>query len=251
MLKIPGLATYFGGKGSSGTYQRIINHIRPHNTLMIPYLGNCAVTRAIRWPGRVLLNDLDPQIVQAWQAAQLGPQVEISNNDALAFLRAALQRPELGRIVVYCDPPYPLGSRRSRRQVYRHEMSDLQHRQFLDTIRWLRVDCLISTYPNDLYADQLSHWNRTEFQGQTRQGPATEWLFYNYPTPQVLHDDSFSGQGYRQREYIKRKASRWVRNFNRMLPHEQQTILRQLLDQTPLSLLQQLLPPTTPQIEHR
>ena len=45
MIKIPGLTTYFGGKGSAGTYQRIINHIRPHDTLIIPFLGNYALTR--------------------------------------------------------------------------------------------------------------------------------------------------------------------------------------------------------------
>lgn len=71
MLKIPGLTTYFGGKGSSGTYQRIITHIRPHDTLLIPFAGNCAVTRAIRWPGRVLVNDLDV-VVQAWRAGNFG-----------------------------------------------------------------------------------------------------------------------------------------------------------------------------------
>jgi DNA adenine methylase len=240
MLKIPGLNTYFGGKGASGTYQRIINHIRPHDTLLIPFAGNCAVTRAIRWPGRVLVNDLDVAVVAAWRAADLGPQLEVHNLPALDFLSMALARPDLGRVVVYCDPPYPLDSRKSQRLIYNHEMTDQQHQQFLDAVRWLRVDCLVSTYPNDLYAQQLRHWHRTEFQSQTRKGPATEWLFYNYPTPQVLHDDSFSGENYRQREYTKRKAARWVANYRKMSAHEQQRVLRQILQHTPAELVQQL-----------
>jgi DNA adenine methylase len=48
-----------GGKAASGTCQRIVNHIRPHDTPVIPFLGNCAITRLIKWPGRVMLHDLD------------------------------------------------------------------------------------------------------------------------------------------------------------------------------------------------
>ncbi|UOQ51730.1 hypothetical protein [Hymenobacter cellulosivorans] len=243
MRKIPGISTYFGGKGSSGTYQRIINHIRPHDTLIIPFLGNCAITRAIHWPTRVMANDLDPAVVDAWRAADLGPSLELHNLPALDFLAQVLRRPDLGRVVIYCDPPYPLDSRKSQRLIYTHEMTDLQHRRFLDAVRWLRVDCLISTYPNDLYANQLSHWNRTEFQSQTRKGPATEWLFYNYPAPQVLHDDSFSGQDYRQREYTKRKAGSWVARYREMPPHEQQRILGQILQHTPDELIKKLVQP--------
>jgi len=87
-------------------------------------------------------------------------------------------------------------------------MTDRDHEELLTAIRFLRVDCLVSAYPNERYAQQLSHWNRTEFQSQTRHGAATEWLFYNYPAPQVLHDARFAGDDYREREYIKRKAAR-------------------------------------------
>lgn len=200
MFKIPGLDTYFGGKGSSGTAQRIINHIRPQDTLIIPYAGNCAVTRAIQWPGRVLLNDLDPAVLDAWRAAGLGPCLEVYNIPAIDFITQAIQSPRVGRVVIYCDPPYPLASRKSPQLRYRFEMTDAQHAGFLDAVRWLRVDCLVSTYPTDQYTQQLSHWNRTEFQSQTRHGAATEWLFYNYPRPEVLHDARFSGEDYRQRE---------------------------------------------------
>ena len=60
-----------GGKAASGTYQRIVNHIRPHDTLVIPFLGNCAITRVIKWPSRVMLNDHD--LLDKWRAANLDP----------------------------------------------------------------------------------------------------------------------------------------------------------------------------------
>jgi len=126
-------------------------------------------------------------------------QLDVHNLPALGFLNMVLARPDLGRVVIYCDPTYPLDSRKSQRLIYHHEMTDRQHQQLLDIVRWLPIDCLVSTYPNDLYAQQLSYWHRTEFQSQTRKGTATEWLFYNYPAPAVLHDDSFSVENYRQR----------------------------------------------------
>lgn len=239
MIKIPGLSNYLGSKGGMGTAERIINLISPHDTLVIPFAGHCAITRKMRWPARVLINDLDPTVVDAWRAVNLGPQLEVYNLPALDFLRAVLARPDLGRIVVYCDPPYPHGTR-AMTNCYRTEMTDAQHVEFLDAVRWLRVDCLVSTYPNDLYADQLSHWQRTEFKSMTRGGQRTEWLFYNYPAPTVLHDDSFSGGNYREREYTKRKAETWVRRYRELQPREQQRILGQILEHTPDELVKQL-----------
>ena len=122
-------------------------------------------------------------------------------------------------------------------------MTDHGHKEFLTAVRFLRVDCLISPYPNQRYTEQLSHWNRTEFQSMTRKGPATEWLFYNYPTPTVLHDDSHSGENYRQREYTKRKAARWVARYKKMPSHEQQRILGQILQHTPTELIKKLVKP--------
>jgi site-specific DNA-adenine methylase len=179
MIKIPTISTSYGGKGSSGTFQKIINCIRPHDTLIISFLGNCSLTRKMRWTAQVIANDLDPFIIDQWREANLGPQLDLYNLPALDFLATVLKLPNLGQVVIYCDPPYPLESRRSQREVYKFEMTDRDHQEFLTAVRLLRVDCLISTYPNDLYALELGHWERTEFQSQTRAGLATEWLFYN------------------------------------------------------------------------
>jgi len=207
MSKLPGIKSYLGGKAASGTAERIINLIRPHDTLVIPFAGNCAITRKIKWPGKVLINDLDTTMVDAWRAANLGPQLEVHNLQSLDFLKMVLQRPDLGRIVVYCAPPYPHETRTSANR-YNHELTAAQQLEFLEAVRWLRVDCLVSTYPNGLYAAQLSHWQRIEFQSMTHGGQRTEWLFYNYPAPTVLHDDRFSGGGnYREREYTKRNTA--------------------------------------------
>ena len=241
MIKLPTISTYYGGKGSSGTYQKIINHVRPHDTLIIPFLGNCALTRSMEWPAQVIANDLDPFIIDQWRNAELGPRLDLYNLPALDFLATVLKRPDLGRVVIYCDPPYPLDSRKSQQPRYSFEMTDHDHEEFLTAVRFLCVDCLVSTYPNERYSQQLRHWNRTEFQSMTREGPASDWLFYNYPTPTVLHDDQFSGENYRQREYTKRKAARWVARYKKMPPHEQQRILGQILEHMPQELVRKLV----------
>lgn len=238
-MKIPGINTYYGGKAGSGTYQKIINQIRPCDTLVVPFMGNCGVTRHIQRPGRVLGNDLDKSIVEAWSAARI-PGVEVYQGEALDFLARVLSW-ELGRVVVYCDPPYPFKSRKSGRKVYKSEMGgEKEHAEFLDAAKFLRVDCLISTYPNEQYEAALSSWRRVEFQSQTRAGMATEWLFMNYPEPVVLHDDSYAGGNYREREYIKRKAARWLAKYRALGAAEQQVILAELVKTTPKELILEL-----------
>lgn len=239
-VKLPGLDTYFGGKAGPGTYQRIINTMPVMDTLVIPYAGNCGVTRHIRWPARVLVNDLDPVVTAAW-ATHRAPGFEVHNRPALDFLSDVLSRPDLGRVVIYADPPYPYTSRKSQRPVYRFEMGDAAaHVELLAFLRAAPAQCLVSTYPNELYRETLPDWQLTEFKSQTRHGAATEWLFYNFDPPAVLHDDRYAGGNYREREYIKRKAGRWLAKYRDFSPAERQYVLREILSGTTPELLSQL-----------
>ena len=69
-------------------------------------------------------------------------------------------------------------------------------------------------YP-DLYNDMLAGWNVLTFEAMTRGGSkSTEWVWFNYPNPTELHDYSYLGSTFRERERIKRKRNRWV---NRLL----------------------------------
>lgn len=244
-LRIPGLDTYFGGKGGAGVYQQIINRIPPCDTLVVPFLGNCAVTRHIRRPSHLRLNDADPRIVALWRAAQV-PDAILSERDWDHFLTSTLI-PEsvrvMGRVVVYCDPPYLFDSRKGQRDVYHHEMGDeARHRALLTRLRSFdgTVPVLISHYPHPLYDELLHDWQRITFTAQTRRGPATEALYFNFPPPTVLHDDQYAGANYREREYVKRKTNRWVKKWNDLAPHEQQHILARILKDTPPDLLAEL-----------
>ena len=61
--------------------------------------------------------------------ARLGRRLDLYNLPTLYFLATVFKRPDLGRAVIYCD-----------------------HEELLTALRFLRVDSLISTYPNDRYA---------------------------------------------------------------------------------------------------
>ena len=58
--------TYLGGKGSPGTYQSIINEIPPHKTLLVPFLGNCAIVRKIKPALLSVLIDCNPTVIEEW-----------------------------------------------------------------------------------------------------------------------------------------------------------------------------------------
>ena len=58
---------YTGGKESAGTYQKIINEIRPFDLLIVPFLGHCAITRNIDLKGaKVIGIDINPNVINAW-----------------------------------------------------------------------------------------------------------------------------------------------------------------------------------------
>lgn len=231
MKKEKGIAKrYFGGKGSSGAVQKIINCIRPCDTLIEPFLGNGYLSRSIKKPSRIIGNDLSVPVYDKWKKLN-HPWMELHNLPATCFLNG-LDFPELGKTVLYLDPPYPLASRKSSKLVYDCEMTDVDHLKLLDYVLNklpTDIDVLISTYPNELYERKLAAWSKIEFQVKTSQGMATEVLYYNYSDLSLIHDYSFAGDNYRERLQIKRKAQRWVNRLEKMPAYEKQAIFEEIL----------------------
>jgi len=62
----------------------------------------------------------------------------------------------------YLDPPYVPATRASTGN-YKHEMSVADHRKLLATIKLCKGKVMLSGYPNDLYDQEISDWNRHEF----------------------------------------------------------------------------------------
>lgn len=227
MIKINGIDHYFGGKGGSGTYQRIINHIRPHDVLIVPFLGNCAITRYMRSRTTIGI-DAAWEIIKFWKGMKYD-WIELINGCGIEFLEFFIPEGTI-RYVVYCDPPYPLQSRKSQLNIYEHELTDLEHYRLLKVLKRIakfpNVDLLISTYKNAMYMMELSDWNLDTFNSTTRQGVAVEYLYMNYRNVDgKLHDYSFIGKDYRERERIKKKINRWVSRLEKLPAPERNAII--------------------------
>ena len=152
------------------------------------------------------------------------------NEDGIEFLTkcSCCQDPDT---LIYCDPPYLMETRKSKRALYRFEMTTEQHIELLNTIMNLKCMVMISGYYSDLYAKTLTGWRSVTFQAQTRGGrTATEWVWMNFQTPLELHDYRYLGRDFRERERIKRKQTRWKNRLERMTDQERYAMLSVLQD---------------------
>lgn len=207
--------SYNGGKGQAGTYQKIINQMPPHKTYVEAFAGGASV---LLWKRRAETNfaiDLDPEPLARLDV----PHLHRLNCDALSFLKnTSLDSPAL----IYCDPPYVMASRKTQRPLYRYEFSDEQHVELLQIVRTIPAMVMVSGYFSELYAAALHDWRVVTFQAVTRGGTlATEYLWCNFPEPTELHDYSFLGNDFRERERIKRKTKRWQERIKKMPVLEQ------------------------------
>ena len=209
--------TYPGGKHGSGVYQQIINLIPPHDRYIEPFLGGGAIMKMKRPAAASIGIDIDPTFIKDRQDLNT-PNLTLLNRDALEWLTwADFKHTDF----IYLDPPYLFYTRSSQRMMYTHECDDNDHWTLLNLIKEFPCMVMISGYPNDLYDDALSSWWTATFRGQTRgRAPATEKIWMNYPPPILLHDYSYLGSNFREREKLKRKRLRWIARLGKMLPLE-------------------------------
>lgn len=218
---------YPGGKNGSGTYQTIINLMPPHDRYFEPFLGSGAILRMKR-PARESVGlDLVESSLEAVSAELVrtgaGGQTRLIRGCAIAYLESPAAFS--ARDLVYCDPPYLMETRTGRR-MYAHEMTILEHRRLLRAIRKLPCMVMISGYLHPLYMEMLEGWNSIRFESMTRGGyQKTERVWFNFPKPVELHDYNYLGEGFRERERIKRKRKRWVERLKRMPTLERQSLL--------------------------
>lgn len=223
---------YFGGKNGSGTYQTIINQIPPHDLYVEAFAGSGSIYRLKKDAQfSILIDRLNTPNVHLKNAMRPGStylSLDVAGNIDFFVGMLNFIHSNLCNVFCYCDPPYPLSSRKCQRRSYTYEMSDVDHQAFLGGMNRAHFDVAISTYPNDMYKVRLSEWRTLEYQSTTRCGTATELLYMNYPEPGQLHDYSFIGKDFREREKYKRVKDNVVRKFSEMPNHLRASILNAL-----------------------
>jgi hypothetical protein len=163
--------------------------------------------------------------------------LEIRNSDALAALREVYQADSFfwvhtdpAKTVMYADPPYLMETRAGKKPLYQFEMFErAEHIELLDLLAAVPCKVLVSGYDSPLYNQKLKHWRRIEIPTVNRAGDrVTEIVWANYPEPFELHDYRYLGDNYRDRWTIKKRARRWVGNWQKMEPALRYAILDQL-----------------------
>lgn len=137
-----------------------------------------------------------------------------------ADARSWLERfPWSGEEFVYLDPPYLFETRRGghHRPIYRCELGyRSEHARLLAVVKRIPAPVMISGYRSALYESELKAWRTLAFRTSTRGGPAVEVLWMNYAEPVALHDYSYLGENFRQRQDFKRMRERWARKLAAM-----------------------------------
>lgn len=244
--------SYFGGKGSDGTYQKIINQIPKHEIFIETHAGHAKITENLgEFDGVTVLNDIDPQVckylrikfkdklidkryfqqtyapyqVKKFFDASHG-KVVIENEDAIDLLRKYREIIGTYKTVIFCDPPYPMKSRKSQECRYNFEMSDKQHEELISYLDLFDAPAMICTYPNEIYERNLSKWRRIDYESNTRHGMAKEHLYLNFGAVLELRTIKYFGNDYREREKYKKILA----NLKRKLKSLPEPILNSIIE---------------------
>lgn len=90
-----------------------------------------------------------------------------------------IQRFDYPNVFMYIDPPYLLGTRIAKQ--YRHEMTDVDHKELLQVIVQSKAKIMISGYESNLYNEYLHGWHKEYFTSCAEYGkPRQEVVYMNY-----------------------------------------------------------------------
>jgi DNA adenine methylase len=214
-----------GSKAVMGAAQRIVSEMPAHELYIEAFAGSAAVGRLKKRCELEVYIERDPYTAAALH--QTMPDRQIVIGDCTQILVPESVHSEA---VLYADPPYLMSTRSSKRKYYRYELSsDAGHARLLEWLLRFRCRVLLSGYWSELYLALLPGWRMVQFGVVTRGGRALECLWMNFPPTENLHDTRFVGTDFRDRERIKRKASRWARRIQAMPAAERAAVLSALV----------------------
>jgi len=204
-------------------FQAIIAQMPPHDTYIETHLGSGVVMRAKPAAARSIGIDLDPSVASLFPG---GAGVEIHSCDCIDFLET-FDFASAGRVLVYADPPYVAATTTSSKR-YRCDYTDADHVRLIGALRRAPAMVILSGYPSRLYDALLSDWRTIEMQAMTRGGVRTEKVWMNFAAGAVQWA-RFAGQGFTDRQRIKRKAARWAANYRGLSAGERLAVLAAIL----------------------
>lgn len=224
---------YPGSKAAAGVAERIAGLLPSHPTYVEAFLGYGAVMRRKRRAAVNIGIDLDPAVIDHWNAAALAGNADAAGVQLICG-NAVDRLPTLPAVrdpdaVVYIDAPYLLDARTSGRLLYGCEMTTPEaHTALIGVARALPCRVVVSHYPHHLYDSLLADWRHIDIPARTRGSTRTERVWLNFPEPTTFHDPFLANVGYRERERVKKRGNRWLARLDRLPPAERQYIIDQL-----------------------
>jgi len=221
------LENYPGRKNGSGIFQNIINLMPKHDIYIEPFLGSGAILKN-KDSARVNIGiDISSSIIKNYITGQGSYYM---TGDSLKFLDAGSLlinsiHEHFQKILIYCDPPYRIITRRSGSKIYKNEFTDIDHANFLAMVPNLKCYVMISCYDNDMYSEALHDWNKEHFKTVTRKGKATETVYYNFNPDLPKHQYNFMGKNFRERAAIKGRVNRNALKIMNMPQNERNYLL--------------------------
>lgn len=114
--------------------------------------------------------------------------VQIENKPAIDII----QRFNYPNVLIYCDPPYMLGTRHGKQ--YRHEMNDGDHEELLDNLLKHKGPVLISGYNTELYQKKLRGWYQEKTASYSQVcSKKEEVLWMNFKPDKQMRLEEFIG----------------------------------------------------------
>lgn len=215
------MGAWYGSKAASGLWQAIVGLMPPHGTYIETHLGGGAIMRRKPPAPRSIGIDLNARSIRSFSGVA---GVELVHGCCHRFLEGFAFR---GDELVYSDPPYLHGVRRSGRR-YRYEYGEADHVALLELLRGLPCQVMVSGYPSELYDRMLHDWGSVSVQVMNQAGVVTEKVWFNFE-PGVPHWHSCAGRDFTDRQRIRRKAERWARRYREMSPGERLAVMAGLM----------------------
>ena len=193
----------------------------PHATYIETHLGGGAIMQRKPPALRNIGIDRNARSIRTFRCAY---EVELVHGCCHRFLA---EFPFAGDELVYSDPPYLLGARKSQRR-YRYDYTQADHEQLLASLSALPCAVMLSGYPSELCEQTLQGWHSLSLQVKNQAGVVTEKLWCNF-APGRAHWHTDAGQNFTQRQCIKRKAANWAKRYAAMPPGERLAVLAALM----------------------
>lgn len=212
---------WFGSKAASGLWQALVALMPPHAVYIETHLGGGALMKRKPAALRSIGIDLDRRALESFEC---GHPVELVHGDCHAYLAGY---PFDGSELVYSDPPYLRGTRKSSRR-YRHDYEDADHVALLELLKGLPCAAMVSGYPSALYDELLDGWRSVSLQVMNHAGVVTEKAWFNF-APDRVHWASCAGRNFTHRQSVRRKAASWGRRYAAMPAAERLAVLAAIM----------------------